>query len=125
MAALRLARRALLYGLLLGSISFAAPPAGAGGGRFDEHASYEPDARLQYVRWGLFCDWHSRHPLCREVNAMPLLCDQQPDQGLCEDEDGDRFCENRPDHPLCGDDRFCEKSPNHPLCDNDQPPSRS
>jgi hypothetical protein len=132
MMALRPAHRALLCGLVFGAGFCAADPAGAGavvspartGTVGDAHQQRAAEAWLQPVDWGRFCDWHARHPLCRRVNESSLSCDQQPDDPLCVEAD-DRFCRERPDHPLCGDDRFCEKRPDHPLCDDDPPPSPS
>ena len=131
MAAFRLAPRALLYGIVFGASAFAANPSGAAvaqvvavGVALHEHGGHPAEAWLQLVDWGRFCDWHSRHPLCRQVNDLSLSCEQQPDDALCAEEDDDGFCRDRPDHPLCGDDRFCEKRPDHPLCD-DPPPSPS
>jgi hypothetical protein len=56
---------------------------------------------------GRFCQWHFGHRLCERLA------------------DSSRFCERRPNHPLCDDDRFCKKRPDHPLCDDDPPPSPS
>ena len=136
MASLRPAHRALLSGIVFGASVCAAHPAGAGavvspartgtvGVPLDAHQRRAAEAWLQPVDWGRFCDWHSRHPLCRRVNRSGVSCGQQPDDPLCAENDDDRFCRLRPDHPLCGDDRFCEKRPDHPLCDHDPPPSPS
>jgi hypothetical protein len=62
---------------------------------------------LQFFPRGGFCQWHIGHRLCERLA------------------DSSRFCERRPNHPLCDDDRFCKKRPDHPLCDDDPPPSPS
>jgi len=136
MAALVPAHRVLLYGIVFGAGAFAAIPSGARvvvssaqtatmGAPLPEQTRHASEALLRLVDWGRFCDWHSRHHLCRELNATRLSCQQQPDDPSCADGDDDQFCEERPDHPLCGDDRFCDKRPDHPLCDEEPPPSPS
>jgi hypothetical protein len=111
-------RRGLLYGIV-GALTLHAPAAGAavvappapagvtetllyGDGRGGAQAL------LQYVHWDRFCRWHARHHLCLHLVGLR------------------RFCDRRPDHPLCDDDHdlFCRRHPRHPRCD-DKPPSPS
>jgi len=133
MAALGPAPRVLLYGVVLGASIAAAIPAGAGvvapsartatiGAPPAMQTRHASEALLRFVDWGRFCDWHSQHHLCRALNAKRLSCEDDPS---CADREYDRFCEERPNHPVCGDDRFCAKRPDHPLCDEEPPPSPS
>src|SRR5918996_6017671 len=94
MAALGAVRRALLYGIIVGALAFAATPSGAlpaaspapavtvrsllqAGGRGGA------EALLQSVRPGQFCRWHPKHRLCLQLVTLPRLCDRRPDHRLC------------------------------------------
>jgi hypothetical protein len=126
----------LLYGIIFGALTFAAPPSGASTVMSPVQAvALEAllhgdsrggsEALLQYVQLGRFCNLHSNHRLCAKLVILRRLCDERPDHRFC-DHDSERSCEKRPNDPLCDDDdRFCKKRPDHPLCDDDQPPSPS
>ena len=127
------ALRVLLHGIVFGASIVAAIPSGAevvapsarsatSGAPLATPTRHASEGLLRFADWGRFCDWHSRHHLCRELNATGLSCADDPS---CADSEYDRFCAERPKHPLCGDDRFCIKRPDHPLCDEEPPPSQS
>jgi hypothetical protein len=129
-------RRMLLYGLVLGALTFAVTPssalllgfpkpAGPVGALLYKDRGNASATLLQEVRWGRFCRWHREHRLCFKFVQLLRFCDRRPRHRLCDDDDDNRFCKKRPDHPLCDDDRFCKKRPDHPLCDDDDPPSPS
>jgi hypothetical protein len=129
-------RRVLLYGIVFGTLAFAAPPSNGlvvplpAPGVTVATLLYADDrggaeALLQEVHWGRFCRWYPIHRLCLRFVASPRLCERNPDHRLCADAADDHFCKKRPDHPLCDDDRFCKDRPDHPLCDDEDPPSPS
>jgi hypothetical protein len=118
MAALRPARRMLLFGIVMGALTLAAPPAGAlvvlppaqavtVAALLNAEDRGGAEASLQYVHLGRFCQWHSRHLLCHKLVLLRRFCDRRPDHRLCDD----------------GDDPFCRRHPYHRRCD--KPPSPS
>lgn len=136
MAARRPRRLALAYGILFGALACTAPssaarfavPSAPGviiGGPLIEGGRGGAKAVLRSVHRGRFCRWYPIHRLCLRFVASPQLCERNPDHRLCADAADDRFCQKRPNHPLCDDDRFCDKRPDHPLCDDEDPPSPS
>jgi hypothetical protein len=135
MAADRLVRRALLYGIAAGGLALttipSAAPVAAPAARAAAEAPFHggrgvaPEALFQLIRGSLFCRSYPRHQLCAQIVKWQRACDRSPEHRLCAQADDDGFCSGRPDHPLCDDDRFCSRRPNHPLCDGEPPPSPS
>jgi hypothetical protein len=110
MAARRAALRALLSAVLLGALAGVASLAGVSPAQavsaealLDAGGGPHPAASLQYVHWGRFCSWKSRHPLCIKLINLRRFCDRHPRHKKCDDDDEDRFCRRHPHHHRCHD----------------------
>ena len=107
-------RRGLVYGIVIGALTLPAAAAGAAvvappapavavGAPLYGDARSGAEALLQYVHWDRFCRWYGRHQLCVQLVGLRKFCDRRPDHPLCDDDDEDRFCRRHPRHPLCDD----------------------
>jgi len=114
MAALKLLRPMLLYGLICGALVLDAPPSGAfvaaspargveAGALPDGDARWGSETFFQHVHWERFCDWYSGHPLCLKLATLRQFCERHPEHRLCDDDDEDSFCRKHPYHHRCDD----------------------